>query len=103
MQQNIHPKWYADAQVVCACGNTFTIGSTKPTIKVEICAKCHPFFTGTMKYVDTLGRVERFQKKQKIADSQATIVAAAKKKKAEKLIEAKHPRTLREMLLELKK
>lgn len=102
MQQNIHPKWYSDAQVLCACGNTFQVGSTKPTIKVEICAKCHPFFTGTMKFVDTMGRVERFQKKIKTGEVMATVVAAAKKKKLEKTADSKQPRTLREMLLELK-
>lgn len=102
MQTNIHPQWYPEAQVLCACGNAFTVGSTKDKIKVEICHKCHPFFTGTMKYVDTLGRVQRFQKRQKTAEKMATVVAAAKKKKQEKQAEAKHPRTLREMLLELK-
>ena len=61
MKATGHPTYYPDAKVVCACGNTFTTGSTKPEIHVEICAKCHPFFTGEMRFVDTLGRVERFQ------------------------------------------
>jgi large subunit ribosomal protein L31 len=64
---NIHPQYYDDAKVTCACGNTFTTGSTQPTIKVELCAKCHPFFTGQQKFVDTLGQVDRFQKKQEVA------------------------------------
>jgi large subunit ribosomal protein L31 len=59
MKTQIHPKWFPDATVYCACGNTFKVGATKPDIKVEICAKCHPFFTGEMKFVDTLGRVEK--------------------------------------------
>lgn len=99
MKAKIHPQWYPDTQIVCACGNTFTVGSTKPTIRVEICHKCHPFFTGEMKYVDTLGRVEKFQQKQKHAQTKASILAVQKKKKQEKLAEERRPRTLREMLL----
>ena len=63
MKKLIHPKWFEDAKVTCACGNTFTVGSTKPEIHVEICSKCHPFFTGKQKLVDTAGRIERFRKK----------------------------------------
>lgn len=62
MKTDIHPKYYR-AQVICACGETFETGSTKETIKVEICSKCHPFFTGKQKFVDTGGRVERFKRK----------------------------------------
>ena len=61
MKKDIHPKYY-QAKVTCACGNTFTVGSTMPEIKVEVCAKCHSFFTGQEKLVDTAGRVERFKK-----------------------------------------
>ena len=57
----MHPKYY-QAKVVCACGNVFTVGSTLPEIKVEVCANCHSFFTGQEKLVDTAGRVERFKK-----------------------------------------
>lgn len=99
MKTEIHPKWFADAQVVCACGNTFTIGSTKESIHVEICHKCHPFFTGEMKYVDTLGRVEKFQKKQKTGQAMAAKLADKKKKKLQKADEIRHPKTLREMLM----
>ena len=63
MKSDIHPIWHADAKVTCACGNTFTTGSTLPEIRVDICSACHPFFTGQQKLVDTLGQVERFQKK----------------------------------------
>lgn len=63
MKQSIHPQWYPDAVVTCACGNTFVTGSTHELIKVEICSACHPFFTGQQKFVDTLGQVDRFQKK----------------------------------------
>lgn len=99
MKANIHPKWFDDALVSCACGNTFTVGSTKQTIKVEICAKCHPFFTGEMKFVDTMGRVEKFQQKQKKGQAMAAILQAAKKKKKEKAAQDNRPRTLREMLM----
>ena len=99
MKTGIHPQYYPDAQVVCACGNMFTVGSTKQTIKVEICHKCHPFFTGEMKFVDTLGRVERFQKRQKFAAAMAPTIAAKKEKKMNKPVEDKSPKSLREMLL----
>ena len=62
MKSGIHPE-YDEATVVCGCGNKFTTRSTKKNITVEICSACHPFFTGKMKYVDTTGRVEKFQRK----------------------------------------
>ncbi len=63
MKKDIHPKYYPDAVVRCACGNEFRVGSTKPEIKVEICSKCHPFYTGEAKFIDTEGRIEKFKKK----------------------------------------
>ena len=68
MKEKIHPKYYPDAQVICSCGNTFTTGSTKQTLRVELCSKCHPFFTGEQKIVDTAGRVERFKRRYKIKE-----------------------------------
>lgn len=62
MKEKIHPE-YKEAKVVCACGETFITRSTKPLIKVDICSKCHPFYTGKQKIVDTEGRVEKFIKK----------------------------------------
>ncbi len=62
MKAGIHPK-YEEATVTCGCGNKFTTRSTKKNITVEICSACHPFFTGKMKFVDTTGRVEKFQRK----------------------------------------
>lgn len=62
MKPGIHPE-YVECTVMCACGNTFETHSTKPSIKLEICSNCHPFFTGRQKFVDTAGRVERFQKR----------------------------------------
>jgi large subunit ribosomal protein L31 len=66
MKEKIHPKYNQDAQVVCSCGNTFTIGSTKKQLRVELCSKCHPFFTGERKMIDTAGRVERFKQRYKM-------------------------------------
>ena len=65
MKDKIHPKYYTDAKVTCSCGNTFTTGSTRQTLRVELCNKCHPFFTGEQKIIDTAGRVERFNKRYK--------------------------------------
>jgi large subunit ribosomal protein L31 len=62
VKKDIHPK-YVTSKVSCACGNTFETRSTKPAIKVEICSSCHPFFTGKQKFVDSEGRVDRFNKK----------------------------------------
>ncbi len=62
MKKGIHPN-YVEATVKCACGNTFKTRATKPNINVEICSNCHPFYTGKQKFVDSEGRVERFQKK----------------------------------------
>lgn len=62
MKSGIHPKYY-NTKVRCACGNEFETGSTLKEINIEICSKCHPFFTGKQKLVDTAGRIERFRKK----------------------------------------
>jgi large subunit ribosomal protein L31 len=66
MKEKIHPQYFTDAQVTCSCGNKFTTGSTRKQLKVELCNKCHPFFTGEQKIIDTAGRVERFKKKYKL-------------------------------------
>ncbi|HEY4502668.1 MAG TPA: 50S ribosomal protein L31 [Candidatus Paceibacterota bacterium] len=71
MKVDIHPPYNIDAKVTCACGNSFTVGSTKEAISVEVCSKCHPFYTGNEKLMDVAGRVEKFKARQ----------AAAKKKK----------------------
>ncbi|OGD86805.1 50S ribosomal protein L31 [Candidatus Curtissbacteria bacterium RBG_16_39_7] len=93
MKTDIHPTWYPDAKVTCACGASFTVGSTKPQIHVEICSACHPLFTGEMKYIDTLGRIERFQQKQKAADQRPF-----KKKTVIQTEEERRPETLKEMV-----
>ena len=65
MKENIHPK-YGECTVKCACGETFVTGSVKSDMKVDICSKCHPFFTGKQKLIDTGGRVDRFKKRYNI-------------------------------------
>ena len=66
MKPKIHPEYYNDAKVICACGNTFTIGSTRKVVKMELGSKCHPFFTGEQRVIDTMGRVERFKRRYKV-------------------------------------
>ena len=61
MKKDIHPRYYPKASVHCACGNTFTVGSTKEFIETEVCAQCHPFYTKKEKVMDTLGRVQKFK------------------------------------------
>jgi large subunit ribosomal protein L31 len=70
MKADIHPK-YVECTVTCGCGETFQTRSTKPTLRVEICSKCHPFYTGTQKIMDTEGRVERFIKRYGLQDRYA--------------------------------
>ena len=62
MKEKTHPEYFPKAKVKCVCGNTFTVGSTKPEISVEICSNCHPFYSGKEKMIDAAGRVERFKK-----------------------------------------
>ena len=63
MKKDIHPQYYKDARVTCACGNSFKVGSAKEHIEVEICSNCHPFYTGKEKIIDAMGRVEKFRKR----------------------------------------
>lgn len=98
MKANIHPKWNHQAQVVCACGNTFTTGSTQDEIRVDICSACHPFYTGSMKFVDVQGRVDRFEKMRKTAETKKAGKGAKKEKTAKA-----EPLSLKEMLEQEKK
>jgi len=63
MKQNIHPKWFPEARVTCACGNAWTVGATVEEIHTDVCSNCHPFFTGQTRIVDTEGQVDRFYKR----------------------------------------
>ncbi len=78
MKKEIHPQYYTKTKVVCNCGNTFETGSTQKTLKVELCSKCHPFYTGKQKLVDTAKRVEKFEAK---VDAQKNIAKGKKGKK----------------------
>jgi len=78
MRQNIHPKYYPKAKIVCACGAKFEVGSTQPEMRVEICSSCHPFYTGKQKLIDATGRLERYQK---MAAKTKTIKETKKTKK----------------------
>ncbi len=82
MKTDIHPE-YMETHVTCSCGNTFTTRSTKPELHVELCNKCHPFYTGKQKLVDTGGRVERFQKKYAQTRAKAEAAAAERASRAE--------------------
>lgn len=95
MKAKIHPQWYDDAVVTCACGHTFVAGSTKQQIHVDICSACHPLFTGEARYVDTMGRVERFEKMRLQAQTQ-TGKRKSKKKTADQ--SQAEPLSLKEMI-----
>lgn len=97
MKKNIHPQWYPHAKITCACGATFTAGSTLPEVHVDVCSACHPFYTGEIKFVDTQGMVEKFIAKQKLAQTKGYI-KKRDRKRAKKIEEEKKPRTLKEML-----
>lgn len=94
MQQGIHPNWHHDAVVTCACGNTFVTGSTLDKIDTDICAKCHPFFTGEMRFVDRQGRVDAFKKKMAAAQA---VQQKAQKAKTKKQAD-NEPKTYQEIL-----
>ena len=66
MKKGIHPTYFVDAQVICSCGNTWTTGSTQKLIRTDVCSKCHPFYTGEQRIVDTEGQVDRFYKKLQV-------------------------------------
>ena len=82
MKQGIHPKYFDECQVTCACGNKFTTGSTVEKIDVDVCSKCHPFFTGQQKFVDIKGRIDKFN--EKVAKGKATKATKATKKAPKK-------------------
>jgi len=96
MKASGHPTYNDQAQVICVCGNRFTVGSTQDTIHVELCYKCHPFYTGEQKFVDSASRIQKFQAKQKVAQE---YKVTAKKKVDDKKKADNEPKTLREMLI----
>ena len=80
MKEAIHPEFHSEAQVICACGNSWNVGATVPMIRTDICSKCHPFFTGEQRIVDSGGQVERFMKKLERRDQ---MIAEAEERKAQ--------------------
>lgn len=99
MKAKLHPVWYNDAKVTCACGNTFTTGAAVPEIRVDVCYNCHPFYTGTMKFVDTAGRVDAFKAKMAGAGKKIMSKTEKRKIKREKKLqeEAERPTSLSEL------
>ncbi|MFH1012671.1 MAG: 50S ribosomal protein L31, partial [Candidatus Peregrinibacteria bacterium] len=85
MKPDIHPIYHSQAKVRCACGATYTIGSTKESYSIDICSNCHPFYTGKQKLVDTAGRVDKFLARQKIAaQKKVELTERAEKRQARK-------------------
>ncbi|MGC9602126.1 MAG: 50S ribosomal protein L31 [Minisyncoccia bacterium] len=79
MKTETHPAYFPEAQVVCACGRTFSVGSTQEKLEVEICSACHPFYTGNEKILDAAGRVEKFKNRRLAAQAGAAAVKKAAK------------------------
>lgn len=86
MKKDTHPEYYKEAKVTCACGNSFTVGSTSKEIQVEICSACHPFYTGKQKLLDTARRVDKFQKRTEAKAK--TLVKKGEKKTKQKALKA---------------
>jgi large subunit ribosomal protein L31 len=80
VRDGIHPTYYHDAVVTCACGNTFVTGSTSKTLRVDVCSNCHPFYTGQQRIIDTGGQVERFLRRQRRVESAVPEATAAAEK-----------------------
>jgi large subunit ribosomal protein L31 len=92
MKPGIHPEWHPEAKVICACGHTFTVGSTVKEIHTEVCSSCHPFFTGEQRIVDTAGQVERFMRRLEAGVEQHDTERQRREKKRQQEIEAKRRR-----------
>jgi large subunit ribosomal protein L31 len=99
MKQSIHPQYFDEALVVCACGNTFKTGSTQKEIRVQLCSKCHPFYTGQQRFVDTASLIDRFEVRRQKASSTPRKVRVVR----EEDIVTNEPKTLKDMLMAIKK
>jgi len=93
VKKGIHPEYYPEAQVICACGNTWTVGATVPVIRTDVCSKCHPFFTGEQRIVDTEGQVDRFLSRLRRRDE----MLAAERAKREALRSPEQPISVLEL------
>ncbi len=89
MKTDIHPTYFSEVTVTCACGNTFVTGSTQEAISVEVCSNCHPFYTGKQKLVDVAGRVDKFKKRLEESSSLQEQKKQAKAKKSPKKADKK--------------
>lgn len=89
MKKDIHPKYYTESKIICACGNVITTGSTKPEMRVEVCYACHPFYTGKKRLIDTTGRVDRFKKRME--KSEKLIAEKLKSTKSKRKSAPKRP------------
>ncbi|PIR62045.1 MAG: 50S ribosomal protein L31 [Candidatus Pacebacteria bacterium CG_4_10_14_0_8_um_filter_43_12] len=99
MKQGVHPKWFEDCKVTCSCGNSFVIGSIQESMQIDICDKCHPFFTGEVKFVDRQGRVDRFLSKMKVAQAhQQKQTKQQSKLKKQSQDDQVDPKSYRELL-----
>ena len=106
MKAAIHPKYFEEAKVTCACGNSFSVGMTIPSFHADVCSSCHPFYTGQMRYLDTRGRVDSFMAKQEKA--QGVVFKSKSERRAEKKVaqvqaDISRPQTLEELRKMLKK
>lgn len=104
MKKGLHPTWYNDAKVTCACGATFTTGSTQENIKLDICSNCHPLYTGTQKFVDTLGQVDRYISKTKKVEEKKIQREQILHQRAQKSTAAKTDKpSLKDLLMQARK
>ncbi len=92
MKPKIHPEYFPEARVTCACGNSFTVGATVPEISTEVCSACHPFFTGEQRIVDTAGQVERFMRRLEAGEDQRQRQRTRAEQRREKERAAKRKR-----------
>lgn len=104
MKTNIHPTWNENAKVTCACGASFTTGSTMDSIRVDICSSCHPLFTGQQKFVDTLGQVDKFKKLTEKAAKQGEEKRKIRDARAAKIVVDKTDKpSLKDLLMQARK
>ena len=103
MKASIHPKFNTNATVTCACGNIFTTGSTVDELKVELCSKCHPFYTGKLRVVDTASLIKKFEKRRKgaVATSSRRVKRAEKRSKRTSVDKSTEKLTLKDMLSQI--
>lgn len=103
MKASIHPNWNDQAAVSCACGAIFTTGSTLGAIKIDICSKCHPLFTGQQKFIDTLGQVDKFQKKQELHEKKQEVRKVILESRKAKQVSLSDKPTLKDLLIQARK